>query len=595
MSNEGAKEGGNSINIEQDVVARCRLLGITNPYEMAIFSVLNKKEGLIGSTGSVLRDALTLVDPEGKNENFKKLEQATERLVSKHFLKIVERPLNQLYSLNKDFWTITLHIAPYKLLEIYRLFYECNCVAFNLDVFVRELKTRLKNKHGISLSDESIHNDIKKLSMENTLNSIRLIAQTKGGSDIVRVAWNGTLEVLEERIKLLSNSILDSEDHEESEKRLAVVQNRQKINDSEEMSKTKIDELEEFSTEEDTDIEEKISDGGFVELLGKKYEKTVSEVIANTKFTDYMNPLIEALHASRGTLTPKEAFEYIAHKMELSEEVLNEVIESGISKFENQVSWARFYLAKYGYVASPSHGIWSLTEKGKQILTLTEQDINHIVKEVQAQSKKRIEEDNNIIDIQRTNRHSIFKIPVLPEPVDADFGKYNNNDSEEDLVPQDEETINLIDTLTNKETDTKHDDKSKGLETDVDVLTELKSKLDNVKDLRTEQIFNTIKITVDLKPEPLLFEVEFKPENKIIIIRSYMKIINRNPIPLLELAGKDSFGSVIGITTYKDQKVYVAHKTVSQQLFSLNQIKDIVMQYLNELISVYETIKMQKT
>jgi len=65
---------------------------------------------------------------------------------------------------------------------------------------------------------------------------------------------------------------------------------------------------------------------------------------------------------------------------------LNEEKKSGGSKFENQVAWARFYLAKAGIIDSSRHGVWSLTDKGRKITKLNDKEIQELIREVQAQS-----------------------------------------------------------------------------------------------------------------------------------------------------------------------------------------------------------------
>ena len=52
--------------------------------------------------------------------------------------------------------------------------------------------------------------------------------------------------------------------------------------------------------------------------------------------------------------------------MHLSEELLNEVLPSGESRYHNQVGWARYHLVQEGLVSSSKHGVWSLTEVGQK-------------------------------------------------------------------------------------------------------------------------------------------------------------------------------------------------------------------------------------
>ncbi|MDH3287813.1 MAG: restriction endonuclease, partial [Betaproteobacteria bacterium] len=57
------------------------------------------------------------------------------------------------------------------------------------------------------------------------------------------------------------------------------------------------------------------------------------------------------------------------------------------TRFENQVHWARFYLAKAGYIDSSQRGVWTLTEKGRSLGEVTPDEIQRIVREVSEQTK----------------------------------------------------------------------------------------------------------------------------------------------------------------------------------------------------------------
>ncbi len=84
------------------------------------------------------------------------------------------------------------------------------------------------------------------------------------------------------------------------------------------------------------------------------------------EFVKYVGPVIEALTALGGSGRPDEVRSTIAKAMKISEEEQAQPLPSGVqSRFENQVHWARFYLAKAGYIDSSKHGVWTLTEKAR--------------------------------------------------------------------------------------------------------------------------------------------------------------------------------------------------------------------------------------
>ena len=86
--------------------------------------------------------------------------------------------------------------------------------------------------------------------------------------------------------------------------------------------------------------------------------------MAGPQLVKYFPEVIAALKELGNSGTPSEVRERIAAKLNLSDSVLNAQTKSGIARFENQVAWARFYLAKAGYIDASKRGVWSLTEKG---------------------------------------------------------------------------------------------------------------------------------------------------------------------------------------------------------------------------------------
>ena len=82
------------------------------------------------------------------------------------------------------------------------------------------------------------------------------------------------------------------------------------------------------------------------------------------QFVRYFGPLLDALRGLGGSAKPDEAADRVSSDLELSDDVLNETLPSGGSRFRNQVAWARFYLVREGLISSSKHGVWSLTESG---------------------------------------------------------------------------------------------------------------------------------------------------------------------------------------------------------------------------------------
>lgn len=121
------------------------------------------------------------------------------------------------------------------------------------------------------------------------------------------------------------------------------------------------------------------------------------------EFVQWFGPLLDALRQLGGSAKPREAAEKIAENLSLDDDKLNETLESGQSRYYNQVAWARQYLAWEGLLDTSQHGIWALSPKGEQT-TLTDNDSREIFlkwveihrKARQDKSKKEIIEEQEV-------------------------------------------------------------------------------------------------------------------------------------------------------------------------------------------------------
>ena len=91
----------------------------------------------------------------------------------------------------------------------------------------------------------------------------------------------------------------------------------------------------------------------------------------NTKhalFINWIPPFIEVLREKGGSATTKEIREGISKKMALSDDFLTERYEkSNLLRFNNQVYWAKQYLAWERLVETSKQGIWTLTDEGWKV------------------------------------------------------------------------------------------------------------------------------------------------------------------------------------------------------------------------------------
>lgn len=90
----------------------------------------------------------------------------------------------------------------------------------------------------------------------------------------------------------------------------------------------------------------------------------MSKAERGAKFVRYFGPLLDALRDLGGSAKADEAVDRVATNLRIPDDVLNETLPSGGSRFRNQVAWARFYLVREGLLDSSKHGVWSLTARG---------------------------------------------------------------------------------------------------------------------------------------------------------------------------------------------------------------------------------------
>lgn len=110
------------------------------------------------------------------------------------------------------------------------------------------------------------------------------------------------------------------------------------------------------------------------------------------QFVRYFGPLLDALRGLGGSAKTDEAVDRVASNLNLPDDLLNEILPSGSSRFRNQVAWARFYLVREGLIDSSKRGVWSLTEKGFNASLSQEQSRQVFLKWVkifQAQRKQK--------------------------------------------------------------------------------------------------------------------------------------------------------------------------------------------------------------
>ncbi len=126
------------------------------------------------------------------------------------------------------------------------------------------------------------------------------------------------------------------------------------------------------------------------------------------RFVKWFGPLLDALRDLGDSGKPREVSSRIAQNLHLPDEVLDETLKSGVSRFHNQVAWARQYLVWEGLLDSSKHGTWRLTPKGKET-SITEEEARDIFKKwvaIHQKARKETAESNQVDNVEEQEESS---------------------------------------------------------------------------------------------------------------------------------------------------------------------------------------------
>jgi 5-methylcytosine-specific restriction protein B len=102
------------------------------------------------------------------------------------------------------------------------------------------------------------------------------------------------------------------------------------------------------------------------ELELNEIEESLPSATGGPRFVAFFGPVLDALRALGGAAEPKAVYEQVPQHTHVSEEELAATNKNGLSRFENQIGWARFYLVKAGLIDNKKRGLWQLTPEGRE-------------------------------------------------------------------------------------------------------------------------------------------------------------------------------------------------------------------------------------
>lgn len=113
------------------------------------------------------------------------------------------------------------------------------------------------------------------------------------------------------------------------------------------------------------------------------------------EFTKWFGPLLNALRELGGSAKPKEVVEEIAKVEKITDSKREEVMKSGILRFDNQVAWARQYLVWEGLLENVKKGVWTLSSKGQNTYLTQDESRDIFLKWVDIHQKAKKEKLSN--------------------------------------------------------------------------------------------------------------------------------------------------------------------------------------------------------
>jgi restriction system protein len=83
-------------------------------------------------------------------------------------------------------------------------------------------------------------------------------------------------------------------------------------------------------------------------------------------FLRFVPPIVETLRELGNSGTAGEVTDRVIARLGIPDSQQEETTPNGHPRVRNRIGWARFYLAKAGYLDASQRGVWTLTEAGRQ-------------------------------------------------------------------------------------------------------------------------------------------------------------------------------------------------------------------------------------
>lgn len=141
------------------------------------------------------------------------------------------------------------------------------------------------------------------------------------------------------------------------------------------------------------------------------------------EFSRFCIPVLQTLKEFGGSGNVGEVTDAVLASLKIPESEQQVVLKNGESRVRNQVQWAKFYMARAGYLDASQRGVWSLTERGRNT-DLNSLDVSAAIREVRSHyaggaKKKQAplpedEIDEQLVEVSNYRAELLILIKSLP-------------------------------------------------------------------------------------------------------------------------------------------------------------------------------------
>ena len=133
--------------------------------------------------------------------------------------------------------------------------------------------------------------------------------------------------------------------------------------------------------------------------------QTMNQSLNIPSHSDLFEPTIKALKSLGGSGTVQEIHDKVCELQSFSEQQQSILHKQGPqTEIDYRLGWARTYLKVYGVLESVRRGVWSLTEKGRNLQVINPKEINRFVNQTTRKKSEKVSSE------------SVEDFNLLPQP-----------------------------------------------------------------------------------------------------------------------------------------------------------------------------------